>query len=89
VTESCNCTTNLNEHLHRMLRPQQVAPLIGRPFNTVDSWRKSGKLPSTGSGYGRVRVCICCAATLAITTEQRWVERAGRALGRTIRADVA
>jgi hypothetical protein len=83
--DRCNCTTNPNPHDHRYLRPLAVAALIGRPFQTVDSWRKRGQLPSTGSGYGQVKVCVCCAAGLGATTSVRWVKRARRRTGRVPR----
>lgn len=83
MSDVCHCATNPNPHVHRMLRPQQVAPLIGRPFHTVDSWRKGGKLHSTGSGYGQTRVCVCCAADLSTGARVKWADRAAQALGRT------
>lgn len=85
MTEPCTCTTNPNPHEHRFLRPLQVAALVGRPFQTVDSWRKSGKLPQSGEGYGQRKVCVCCAAMLATTTSVRWVKRARRRTGRQSR----
>ena len=80
MTDTCNCATNPNAHVHRMLRPQQVAPLIGRPFHTVDTWRKRGQLASTGVGYGQTRVCLCCAAELAVGAEVRWEDKVRKAL---------
>lgn len=82
MTEPCTCTTNPNEHEHRYLRPLTVAALVGRPFQTVDSWRKSGKLPQTGEGYGQRKVCVCCAAQLATSTSVRWVKRTRRVVRR-------
>jgi hypothetical protein len=79
---ACECTTNPNPHEHRYLRPLQVAALVGRPFQTVDSWRKAGKLAQTGEGYGQRKVCVCCAAQLATTTSVRWVKRTRRVVRR-------
>jgi hypothetical protein len=78
LTDTCTCSMNPEPHEHRYLRPLTVAALVGRPFQTVDSWRKSGKLPQTGEGYGQRRVCVCCAARLAETSPVRWVKRARR-----------
>lgn len=78
MTDTCACPTNPEPHDHRYLRPHTVAALVGRPFQTIDSWRKSGKLPQAGEGYGQRTVCVCCAASLATTTTVRWVKRARR-----------
>lgn len=72
--ERCDCTTNPNEHDHRFLRPVTVAAAVGRPIATIETWRKSGKLATTGKGRGQVKVCSCCAAQLHTTTSKRWVK---------------
>lgn len=82
----CTCTTNLKPHQHNYVRPVFVAEAIGRPFHTVDSWRKRGVLPSISEGYGQTRVCSCCAAELHERASTRWVKRVARRSGRTIRA---
>lgn len=86
MTEPCDCTTNPNPHTHNYLRPLTVAAAIGRPFKTVDSWRRRGEIASTGSGYGQLKVCVCCAAEQDTKTSVRWVKRNARRSGRTIRA---
>lgn len=88
MTDTCACPTNPDQHEHRYLRPLMVAALVNRPFQTVDSWRKSGRLPQTGEGYGQRKVCVCCAAGLATTTPVRWVKRARRRTG-SVRRRVA
>lgn len=83
MTESCTCTTNPKPHTHNFLRPLTVAALVGRPFQTVDNWRKAEKLAQAGEGYGQRKVCVCCAAQLATTTSVRWVKRTRRVIRRT------
>jgi hypothetical protein len=86
VTESCNCTTNPNEHEHNYVRTDAASRAIGRPFHTVDSWRKRGVLPSVSEGYGQTKVCLCCAAELSGNASVRWERRVARRAGRSIRA---
>lgn len=86
---ACHCTTNPHPHDHRYLRPTTVAAVINRPWQTVDSWRKRGTIPSAGEGYGQAKVCVCCAAAHAETTSVRWVKRARRRTGRPVRGVAA
>jgi len=88
LSHACHCPMNPEPHEHRYLRPLTVAALVGRPFQTVDSWRKRGQLPSVSNGYGTTKVCVCCAAGLATTTPVRWVKRARRRTS-TVRRRVA
>ena len=86
MTESCNCTTNPNQHEHSYLHTRVVAAAIIRPVMTVDSWRKRGILASVSSGHGQTKVCACCAVELAGKASVRWQRRVARNAGRTIRA---
>ena len=78
MSDRCTCATNPNEHDHRFLRPVTVAALIGRPIQTVETWRKRGDIPQTGQRYGERKVCVCCAAEQSEKTSVRWVKRARR-----------
>lgn len=89
MSDHCGCTTNPNEHDHRFLRPVTVAATIGRPVQTVETWRKRGEIPAVGERYGERKVCLCCAADMDAKTSVRWVKRARRRRVATTRRLVA